>query len=67
MTCRLCNQGLEESQEHLEECTETLIERQMVKYMSTEKDKIVFWRGFTAKIYEKKISDAKNNYIRRKL
>ena len=51
MTCRLCNEGQEESQKHLEECVGT--ERRGLKDMSTEKDKITFWRPFTAKIDER--------------
>ena len=49
LSCRLCDNDTEETQEHLEECTGCEYERRGQK-MTEWSGKVIFWRRMTAKI-----------------
>ena len=48
LSCRFCNDGTEESQEHLEVCRECGYERRGLN-MSNWKGQVIFWRRMSAK------------------
>ena len=49
LSCRFCDEEMEESQEHLEECSGCDYERRTLR-MTNWKGKVIFWRRMTAKI-----------------
>ena len=49
LSCRFCDSGADESQEHLEECGGCEFERRRVN-MTSWKGRVIFWRRMTTKI-----------------
>ena len=49
LSCRFCEDNIDESQEHLEVCRGGNFERRNLK-MSRRKDLVIFWRRMTTKM-----------------
>ena len=58
LSCRFCQSGGEETQEHLEVCLGCEFERRGLK-MSVRSDKVKFWLRMEKKMMEKKLQEKK--------
>ena len=58
LSCRFCQSGGEETQEHLEVCVGCEFERRGLK-MSVRSDKVKFWLRMEKKMMEKKLQEKK--------
>ena len=57
-SCRICQSGRKETQEHLEVCVGCEFERRGLK-MSVRSDKVKFWLRMEKKMMEKKLQEKK--------
>ena len=58
LSCRFCNTGGEETQEHLEVCVGCEFERRGLQ-LSVRSDKVKFWLRMEKKMMEKKLQEKK--------